>query len=178
MCSRFSFIARSLLISVAAIALLLVGLREASAIPEGVAVRQDSNQAEPAGDGPIVQVTERISIPFGFNAALPLAADSSLATVTGQGLCTADEEVTITFTVTQPSSGASANGVWNGICTGLLQTWIQAPTATPSPNFESGEAEACAFAETRSDELTDTQDWCDPVFLASHQNFLPLIQSP
>lgn len=177
--SRFSFIVRSLLISVAAFVLLIVGLREANALGQGVTVGPEGNQAEPAGDGPIVQATERISIPFGFDAALPLADDGSLLVVSGQGACTAEEDATIVFTVTQSSSGAIATGVWNGTCTGQLQTWTQAPTATPSPNFEAGEAEACADIVTRdSDEVTDIDKWCNSVFLASDHVYLPFVARP
>lgn len=175
--SRFSLIVRSIVISVAAFALLLVGLREASALGQEVVVHEKAIQTEPDGDEPIVQVTELISIPYGFDAALPLVSDGSIAAVSGQGSCTS-ESVTITFTVTQSSSGATATGVWNGECTGQLQRWIQAPSATPSPNFEAGEAEACAFAETFGEDEPDTQEWCDPVFLAPYHNYLPHIQSP
>lgn len=174
---RFSLIVRSFVFAVAAFALLLVGLKEASALGQGVAVHERGMQTEPEGDGPIVQVTERISIPFGFDAALQLAGDGSIAAVSGQGACTAGDSITITFVVTQTSSGATATGVWNGTCTGQLQTWTQAPTATPSPNFDAGEAVACATAETLGDE-PDTQEWCDPVFVAPHTVYLPNIQKP
>lgn len=175
--SRFSLIVRSIVVAVAAFALLLVGLREASALAQGVVAHERGMQTEPEGDGPIVQVTERISIPFGFDGALRLANDGSIAAVSGQGACTAGDSITITFVVTQTSSGAIANGVWNGECTGQRQTWTQAPTATPSPNFDSGEAVACATAQTLGDE-PDTQEWCDPVFLAPYTVYLPHIQNP
>lgn len=175
--SRFSLIVRSIVIAVAAFALLLVGLREASALAQGVVAHEKGVQAKPDGDGPIVQVTERITIPYGFDAALPLAADGSIAAVSGQGACTAGDTITITFVVTQTSGGPSANGVWNGECMGQLQRWIQAPTATPSPNFDAGEAVACATAVTSADE-PDLQEWCDPVFLMPYHNYLPHIQAP
>lgn len=176
--SRFSLILRSFVFAAGGFALLLVGLRQASAVEQGSAAGDRSIQTEPDGDGPIVQATERISIPFGFNEALPLTGDA-LAVASGKGACTAGEEITISFTVAQTSTGAIATGEWNGDCTGALQTWTQAPSATPSPNFDDGEALACAIAETRDDDgVSDTQDWCDPVFLASYNNFLPHIQKP
>lgn len=173
--SRFSLIVRSFVIAVTAFTLLLVGLRQVRALDQGTHER--GMQTEPEGGGPVVQVTERISIPYGFDAALPLAGDGSIAAVSGQGACTAGDSIAITFVVTQTTSGASASGVWNGTCTGQLQRWTQAPTATPSPNFDAGEAVACATAQTLGDE-PDTQNWCDPVFLASYLNFLPHIQKP
>lgn len=175
--SRFSLIVRSMVVAVAAFALILVGLREASALGQETPADESGMQTQPEGDGPIIQVTERISIPYGFDAALPLASDGSIAAVSGEGACTAGDSITITFVVTQTTSAASANGVWNGTCTGQLQRWIQTPTATPGPNFNAGEAVACATAQTVGDE-PDTQEWCNTVFLAPYHNYLPHIQNP
>lgn len=177
---RVSFLVRTLVIAAAGLALLLVGLSQANAVEEGADAGERSAQTEAGDDGPIVQATERISIPYGFSPALPLRLDDGSVVATGEGACTADNDITIVFTVTQPSTGESVSGVWNGTCTGDLQTWTNSATATPSPNFTAGDAEACASAETRDDEdnVTDTQEWCDDVSLAPHQVFLPSAIKP
>ena len=80
--------------------------------------------------------------------------------------------------MTQSSSGATASAIWNGTCTGELQTWTKvATTTTPSPNFVGGAGQACAFAETRDESgVTATQEWCDDVLLASDTIFLPIVK--
>lgn len=182
MTSRVSFLVRTLIVSAAGFALLLVGLNQVAAVTETAAV--GNGAAQPAADdgGPVIQATERISIPYGFYATLPLTDGANSVVASGEGACTAGEDITITFTVTQSSSGASVDGVWNGVCTGALQTWTNAPTATPSPNaFVPGPAEACAFAETHDSEDPDptaTQDWCDPVLLGSSHIYLPISMKP
>ncbi|HSM57760.1 MAG TPA: hypothetical protein VK879_16525 [Candidatus Sulfomarinibacteraceae bacterium] len=182
MTSRVSFLVRTLIVAAAGFALLLVGLNQAAAVTEKTPAADSAAQPEAGDGGPVVQATERISIPFGFYATLPMTNSASSVVASGEGACTAGEEITITFTVTQSSSGASVDGVWNGVCTGALQTWTNAPTATPSPNaFVPGPAEACAFAETYDGEDPDptaTQSWCDPVLLGSSHIYLPVSMKP
>lgn len=177
MSSRVSLIVRMLVVVAAALALLLMGTSQATAVEEGVAAG-DRTAVDGTGGGSI-QATERISIPYGFSDILSLADDGGSIAASGQGACTADQAITIAFTVTQSTSGASVTGLWDGTCTGEVQTWTNTPAATPSPNFSAGAAEACAFAETRDDgSVTDSQDWCDDVLLASHRLFLPHIHKP
>ena len=179
MCSRVSFIVRALVIAAAGFGLLVVGLSQADAIGVGVAAGEMTAQTEPGDEGPIIQATERISIPFGFSAGLPLSNDGASVVALGEGGCTDGETITIAFTITQASSGGTVTGLWNGDCSGELQTWTKVATATPSPNFTAGPAVACAFAETFADgSVTDTQDWCDDVVLASPRNYLPIIRKP
>ena len=189
MCSRVSFIVRALVIAAAGFALLVVGLSQANAVGAGVAAGQVvagqvvAGQVvaltEPGQEGPIIQATERISIPFGFSAGLPLSNDGASVVALGEGGCTDGETITIAFTITQASSGGTVTGLWNGDCSGELQTWTNVATATPSPNFSAGPAVACAFAETFADgSVTDTQVWCDDVVLTSPRNFLPIIRKP
>lgn len=179
MSARVSLLIRALFIAGAGIALLLVGLEQANATVQEIAGGDAAAQDGSGGEEPIIQAGERISIPFGFNGALRLTDDNGSVVATGEGGCTADNEITIVFTVTQATSAQSIGGVWNGICTGQRQTWTNTPAATPSPNFVAGPAEACAFAETRDEEgVTDTQAWCDPVLLTSDYVYLPLILKP
>lgn len=177
--SRTSFVARALIIAAAAVALLLGGLSQADADENRMAAEGRTAQAVP-GDGPVIQATERISIPYGFDPTLPLSNDGDSIVASGVGACTDGEDITIAFTVTQSTSGATATGAWNGDCTGELQTWTgEATLATSSPTFTGGEAEACASAETRdTGSVTDTQDWCDPVVLTTETVFVPVVRKP
>jgi hypothetical protein len=180
MSTRVSLVIRTLVVTVAAFALLLVGLNQAQALEKGVAAGEQSAQTEAGDGGDDVRATERISIPYGFDSTLALSDTGDVVVASGVGACDAGQEITIAFTVTQSATGAMATGVWNGNCTGELQSWTKEGTlATPSPNFSGGEAEACAFAETfAGTTVTDDQDWCDDVFLASENVFLPNVLNP
>lgn len=180
MWSRIAVLVRTVVVAVAGFVLLLVGLGQANAVEVGTSDGQEGVRAESGGEGPVIQAPELISIPYGFDATLPLTADGSAVVASGFGACTDGEEITIAFTITlSTTTGAQATGVWNGDCTGELQTWTGEGTfATPSPNVTVGPAEACAFAETRDgDGVTDMQEWCDPVRLGEAV-FLPVIQTP
>lgn len=177
--ARFSFVMQAFIVATTGIVLLFVGLRQVNAIEPGNGGGAFTVRAETVDNGPIIQATERISIPFGFNPALPLMNNGALVTAVGQGGCTAGEAVTIVFTVTQPSTSESVNGVWNGVCTGERQTWRETPAATPLPSFSPGTAEACAYAETEGESgVSDTQTWCDDVILTPHWVYLPVVLKP
>ena len=181
--SRISLVASAFVVIAAAFALLLVGLSQASAVEKGAAAHEEAAQTDPGDDGPGIQATELISIPYGFEIAQTLPGAIDPVVVSGIGACTAGEEITIFFTVTQSSTGATATGEWNGDCTGEVQTWTgEGALATPSPNFSGGLAEGCATAETRDGEsVTDTQDWCDPLILTNEELatvFLPVALAP
>ena len=134
----------------------------------GIAANNDA-------DGQIgIQATGRISIPFGIAPVLPLYDGGEKVLVSGHGGCTAGQTVSVVVTVTQ-TTGASAVGQTDEICTGVLQQWNLMATATAATNLEATEAEACGVAVTRSDgSITDTFDWCRDVALA-WPHFLPLI---
>lgn len=177
MSSRVSMLARTLIVAVVAIALLLVGLSQVQAEQPGV----NGGDGIAQTDGPGIQATERISIPYGFNGDLLLGFNNAAVVASGEGACDDGETITIAYTVTQAASSTTAMGVWNGDCTGGVQTWTSAANATPGYNFTAGPAEACAFAETfdAQDKVTDSQDWCNPVTLTTTQSvFLPYIDKP
>ena len=183
MWSRASFVGRTIVVAVAAFALLLVGLGRVNAVEKGAPAGASAAQADGGEEGRGIQATERISIPYGFQIQTPLPSPGEPITVSGFGACTDGESITIAFSVTQSSTGATATGEWNGDCTGEIQTWTSEGTlATPSPNFSGGLAEGCAFAETRDGEdVTDTQSWCDPVILtneALEKVFAPVVVRP
>ena len=178
--SRFSVIIRVFLVACAAFALLFVALKQSRAAQHQVSGGEQMALTGRDGGGPGIQATERISIPFGFDAGLAMMDDGAAVVASGVGGCTDGESITIVFSVTQAASSATVTGLWNGQCSGQLQTWTKAATATPSPNFAVGPAEACAFAETRDGEnsVTDTQEWCDDVILTSPAAYLPAILKP
>lgn len=181
MSSRVSLILRTVMVAAAGFALLLLGLSQANAVEMGLSGGERTAQTGPGDDGPIIQATERISIPYGFSGNLLLGYNNAAVVASGEGACTDGETITIAFTITQAANNTTAMGVWNGDCTGDLQTWTSSANATPSPNFSAGPAEACAFAETfdDQDDVTDSQDWCDPVMLTTTQSvFLPYIVKP
>lgn len=178
--SRFSLIVRVCVVACAGFALLFIGLNESRATEQRVHAGEQSALPQRSDDGPGIQATERISIPFGFDAGLAMMGDGAAIVAAGVGGCTDGEAITIAYTITQAASNATVTGLWNGQCSGQLQTWRNTATATPSPNFAVGPAEACAFAETRDGEdgVSDTQAWCDDVILTSPAAFLPVILKP
>lgn len=180
MWSRASLIGRTLLVAIAGFALLLVGLNQANAIDEGGSATSREEQTDADNGETDIQAPELISIPYGFDATLPLTDEGASVVASGVGACTDGHEITIAFTITlSTTTGAQATGTWNGDCTGELQTWTgEGAFATPSPNVTVGRAEACAFAETRdADEVTATQSWCDPV-IVGETVYLPVVLTP
>lgn len=178
--SRSLLIVRLLALTAVGFALLLVGLSRANAVQEGPAGKTGTTATEDGDGGPIIQSTDRISIPYGFHAVLPLLNDGASVKVSGEGSCTpAGEPITIAVTLTQSLSGASATGTWNGTCTGERQVWTQVVTVTSGPNFSGGPAHGHAFATAPDiDGEPATQDWESDVFLASSNVFLPIVQRP
>lgn len=180
MWSRASLVGRTLIVAFAGFALLLVGLNQANAIDDGgIATGREARTGSGNGETGI-RAPELISIPYGFDATLPLTDDGAAVVASGVGACADGQEITIAFTITlSTTAGAQAIGLWNGDCTGALQTWTAEGTfTTPSPNVTVGPAEACAFAETRAgDEVTDAQAWCDPVKVGENV-FLPGVLGP
>ncbi len=178
MSSRYSLIASTIasivVVAAAGLILLLAETTQAATVELRVAAVERS-----AGDGfegAVIQETDRISIPYGFRDSLALMDDGDSVVATGRGACTAGETITIAFTVTQ-STGARATGLWDGACTGALQSWTQTSSTIPSPSLSAGAATACAVAETRADgTVTDSQDWCNDVLLATHTIFLPSVR--
>lgn len=180
MSSRLSIVLRTFVVVAAGLFMLLVGLRRASAVAVGAGAGGRAARGNPAEEGGLVRARRLISIPFGFDAALPLMSDGSEVLARGGGGCSAGDQITIAFTVTQSATGAMATGTWNGTCTGEAQSWKKAAAvATPSPVFANGAGEACAFAEVQdSGGETETQDWCNDVLLATHWTYLPDVQKP
>lgn len=178
--SRSLLIVRLVVIVAAAFALLLVGLNQANAIQEGPGSRSRTALTEGGDGGPIVQATERISIPYGFHAVLPLLNGGTSVRVSGEGACTpAGEPISIAVTVTQSLSGASATDTWNGTCTGERQVWTKIVTVTSGPDFSGGAAHADAFATAPDvDGEPSTRKWDSDVFLARSQAFLPIATKP
>jgi hypothetical protein len=70
---------------------------------------------------PSILATNRISIPFGIQPALPLGLDGSSVLVRGHGGCTKNELVTVQITVTQATGPVVATGQKEEPCTGVLQ---------------------------------------------------------
>lgn len=142
--------------------------------PASPPVRTGVDQTEDV-DGQIrIQLTERISIPFGIAPVLPLHDVGEKVVVSGHGGCTADETVTVVISVTQ-ATGASAIGQADQLCTGSLQQWTLLATVNTEASLMLGDAEACGVATTRSDgKATDTFAWCRDVVLG-RPTYLPLI---
>ena len=85
MYSRVSFVVRTLVVATAGFALLLVGLSQASAAEEGMAAAGNAAQTEADDGEPIIRATARISIPYGFDLALPLMNDGDSVVASGEG---------------------------------------------------------------------------------------------
>lgn len=121
-----------------------------------------------------IQLTERISIPFGIAPILPLYGSGQNVLVSGHGGCTPGQTVSIVISVTH-TTGASAVGQTDEACSGDLQQWSLVAGVATGAALQAGQAEACGVAVTRSDgAVTDTFDWCRDVVL-SWPTYLPLI---
>lgn len=127
------------------------------------------------GHGPEIMATNRISIPYGVEATLPLSTIGREILISGHGGCTENEEVTVELTVTQAATGATATGQTQQTCSGVLQQWQALATADTATAFDGGAAEVCGVATTRADGyVTDTFEWCRDVTLI-WRSYLPLI---
>lgn len=148
---------------------------QSQTIPERGASQPEAQVSED-GSEPGIQSTRRISIPYGIASPLPMSSDGKNIIVTGHGGCTQYEEVTVTVTITQTVSGASATGETQQTCSGELQNWTAVATAETSTPFEAAGARACGVATTRADgEVTDTYEWCRDVTLTFWRIHLPFL---
>ena len=128
------------------------------------------------GDGPAIQNTERISIPFGITDTLPLRDNGQSVVVIGHGSCTAGETVAVAITVTQSATGASATGQTVQSCAGeeTLQVWSLIATTGGYP-LQAGQAEVCGLATSYAgDVATDTFAWCRPDVTLAWPHYLPV----
>ena len=128
------------------------------------------------GDGPAIQNTERISIPFGITDTLPLRDNGQSVVVIGHGSCTAGETVAVAITVTQSATGASATGQTVQNCAGeeTLQVWSLLAMTT-GVALQAGQAEVCGVATTSAGgSVTDTFDWCRPDVMLAWPHYLPV----
>lgn len=144
-------------------------------------VKAQGSSAQTAVTSPAIRPTYRISIPYGFQANLPVMnVGQQTIRASGHGGCTAGEHVTVAITVTQAISGAIATGENEHTCTGELQMWTSVITAdTPTP-FVAGAAQACGFATSYDGiYVSDTFDWCRDVslFIVSDQIYIPLLMN-
>ncbi|MFW6098173.1 MAG: hypothetical protein ACOC9Z_08845 [Chloroflexota bacterium] len=142
--------------------------------PASPPVSNGVDQSEDVDGQVPIQLTERISIPFGIAPVLPLHDVGETVIVSGHGGCTADETVTVVISVTQ-ATGANAMGQTDLSCSGQMQQWQVISTLETGAGLALGNAEACGVATTRSDgKVTDTFEWCRDVVLG-RPTYLPLI---
>lgn len=144
------------------------GLRER---PLGEVLNKQENSLPPSNrtttsESFEIRSTRRISIPYGFDAMLPILPGGAELLASGHGACTADQQVTLAITVTQPSSSAQATAETQQLCSGQLQNWRVTVAPVGPYLFSEGAAEACGFATTRdAGNITDTYEWCRDVAL-------------
>lgn len=141
-----------------------------------VSDRQIDN--EQTDNGTLIRSTRRISIPYGFDSPLPLDLAEQRIRASGEGACTAGEDVTIAVTITQAATGATAVGETVASCTGQVQRWSAIAAVQSGAAIAPGTAEACGVATTRQEgEVTDTFEWCRDVALHVRV-YLPVVIRP
>jgi hypothetical protein len=87
--------------------------------------------------------------------------------VTGPIACTRGDKLQLRVIVTQRSTGALAEGYFQGTCKGNLQRWSVEAITHGEAAFESGLAVASAVAVTRDrGRATDAHQWFADVTLA------------
>lgn len=113
----------------------------------------------PLGDGSVRFRTN-------FDAVLAMSDDGRRVFASGITGCTEGEKVQIYVTVTQRSTGATAEGNWKGECTGEPQTWGTDAITRGSTVFEPGTALAGGLGATLSrGKTTDAIQWLEEVSL-------------
>jgi hypothetical protein len=95
-----------------------------------------------------------------INRTATITSDGRHVLVSGPVSCTEGEKISIEVTLTQRSTGAVAEGVWQGSCTGERQQWSLKATTEGKNTFEEGSAEAVALGITKDHgEVTDAHQW-------------------
>jgi hypothetical protein len=116
-----------------------------------------------------------ISIPFGFESSLTLLDAGQHILAKGHGGCEAGQIATVDVEIIQATSGVTATGQTQSVCTGELQQWSATVEATQPDRLVPGPARACGVATTRANgQLTDTFQWCRDVTLVV-QIYLPVV---
>ena len=107
-----------------------------------------------------------------FNTINPVSivsSDGREVVVSGPIQCEEGDYLQLRVTVTQRTTAAVAETVWNGVCAGRVQKWEVTALAKGESRFEEGPAQACALAtSTRSGKQSDADQWCVDVILAKH----------
>ena len=88
--------------------------------------------------------------------------------VTGPIGCTEGERAHLRVTVTQRTTGATAEGRTLVTCTGAIQQWEVHASIQSRETFQEGPATAVALGHTtdQGDNITDANQWLVPITLA------------
>lgn len=94
-----------------------------------------------------------------------------VAQVTGPIGCTQAERATIRVTLSQRTTGAVAEGRWQGVCRRSTRRWTARRVVVQgSARFRTGRAQACALGVTRRrGRVTDARQWCQEVRLVRRE---------
>lgn len=171
------FAAALLAMTLLAATISIVGAQNRLPLRQATAASAPDSQSAAVSNGPGIQHTERISIPYGITDTLPLRNGGQEVLVIGHGSCTAGETVTIMLTVTHSATALTATGQLTEPCAGeeTLQIWSTVATATTSP-LPAGQAEVCGLATTYEGETqTDSYAWCRPDVTLAWLYYLPLL---
>jgi len=101
-----------------------------------------------------------------IDALVSVSDEGRHLVVTGPIACTANERAYLRATVTQRTTGATAEGYTFIVCTRAIQQWEVHATAQGKETFEPGSATAVAVARTTTRaETTDAHQWLVAVTL-------------
>ena len=104
-----------------------------------------------------------------FNTINPVAivrSDGREVVASGPIQCDEGHCLQLRVTVTQETTAAVAEAVWDGECAGRVQKWEVTAVATGECRFEEGLAKVCALATTtHSGKGSDADQWCKDVVL-------------
>ncbi len=104
-----------------------------------------------------------------INPVAIISSDGREVVVSGPIRCDEGNCLQLRVTVTQRTTAAVAEAVWNGDCAGRIQKWEVTVLAKGEPRFEEGQAQACTIATSaRSGETSDAYQWCVDVILTKH----------
>ena len=102
-----------------------------------------------------------------INPVAIVSSDGREIVVSGPIRCDEGNCFQIRVTVTQRTTGAVAETVWNGDCVGRVQKWEVTALAKGESRFEEGPAQASALlTSARGGKALDAYQWCVDVILA------------
>jgi hypothetical protein len=98
-----------------------------------------------------------------------LGVNGTSVRVSGVVRCTVCRSFTLGATVSQPASGAVAQGGVRCVCHGSSERWLLTARTREATTFRAGPARVCVWVLARGagNRAIDARQWCESVTLAN-----------